>query len=98
MAILDNVPAGVMVMEVVPGSGFTVDTRRDGGRIVAITWHQDIPPGTRGEFVFVARNPASGQIQWKARQRFADGTTTEWAGVEGDRRPASVTRLVASSR
>jgi len=48
------------------------------------------------EFVFFARNPKSGQqIAWKARQRFADGTSADWVGVEGDRRPASVTRLVA---
>jgi hypothetical protein len=32
---------------------------------------------------------------WKAHQRLADGTTNEWVGVEGDRRPASVTRITA---
>jgi hypothetical protein len=32
---------------------------------------------------------------WKARQRFADGTSADWVGVEGDRRPASVTKLIA---
>jgi len=91
-----EVPAGVTITEVVPGNGFTFDTRRESDRIVAITWTQDIPPGARGEFMFVARNPDSGPIAWKARQRFADGTSADWVGVEGDRRPASVTRLIAA--
>lgn len=91
-----DVPPGVTITDVVPGGGFTFDARREGDRIVAITWKQDIPPGARGEFVFIARNPASGQIAWKARQRFADGTSADWIGVEGDRRPASVTRLIAA--
>jgi uncharacterized protein YcnI len=90
-----EIPADVTVTGVLAGSGFTYDTRRAGERIVAITWKQDIKPGEVGEFVFFARNPRSGeQISWKARQRFADGTSADWIGVEGDRRPASVTRLI----
>jgi uncharacterized protein YcnI len=91
-----EIPAGVTVTEVVPGSAYTFDVRREAGRIVGITWKQDIPPGGRADFVFVATNPASGQIAWKARQRFADGTSADWIGVEGDRRPASVTTLTAA--
>jgi uncharacterized protein YcnI len=93
-----EVPPGVTVTEVVPGAGYTFDARREGDRIVAITWTQEIPPGGRGEFVFVARNPASGPIAWKARQRFADGTSADWVGVQGDRRPASMTSLKAAAR
>ena len=90
-----EVPAGVTITEVVSGSGYTFDTKREGDRIVAITWKQEIPPKATGQFVFTARNPRSGQIAWKARQRFADGTSADWVGVEGDRRPASVTQLKA---
>jgi hypothetical protein len=87
----------VTVTEVVAGSDYTFETRREGDRIVAITWEKEIPPRARGEFVFVARNPSSpGPLAWKARQRFADGTSADWAGVEGDRRPASVTTLTVS--
>jgi uncharacterized protein YcnI len=93
-----EVPADVTINEVVPGAAYRYDVRRDGNRIVAITWKQDIPPKASGEFVFLARNPASGQIAWKARQRFADGTSADWIGVEGDRRPASVTKIVAAGR
>lgn len=88
-----EVPADVTITEVVAGSGYTFDARREGDRIVAITWKQEIAPKATGEFVFTARNPRSGQIAWKARQRFADGTSADWVGVEGDRRPASVTQL-----
>ena len=89
-----EVPADVTITEVVAGAGYTFDTRREGDRIVAVTWTRDIPPRASADFVFVARNPRSGQIAWKARQRFADGTSADWVGVEGDRRPASVTKLI----
>ncbi|MBI4266723.1 MAG: DUF1775 domain-containing protein [Acidobacteria bacterium] len=92
-----EVPADMTVTEVVAGSGYTFETRREGNRVVAIIWKQDIPPRAVGEFVFVARNPAKdGPVAWKARQRFADGTSADWVGVEGDRRPAAVTTIVAA--
>jgi len=91
-----EVPAGMTIVEVMSGNGFTFETRRDGSRIVAITWKREIPPKQTAEFVFVARNPQAAQVAWKARQRFADGTSAEWIGVEGDRRPAAVTRLTAA--
>ena len=92
-----EVPADVTVTGVLAGSGFTYDARREGDRIVAITWKQDIKAGEVGEFVFFARNPQAQQIAWKARQRFADGTSADWIGVVGDRRPASVTTLTAAA-
>jgi uncharacterized protein YcnI len=88
-----EIPAGVLVGEVVAGAGYTFDVRREGDRIVAITWKREIPPNQSAEFAFVARNPKAAEIAWKAHQRFADGTSADWAGVLGDRRPASVTRL-----
>ena len=91
-----EVPTGVVVAEVVPGEGYTFDVRREGGRIIAITWKREIPPKQSADFAFVARNPTAAEIAWKARQRFADGTSADWVGVQGDRRPASVTRLTAA--
>ena len=88
-------PAGVTVSDVVPGEGYTFDVRRDGGRIVAITWKREIPPKQMAEFAFVARNPNAAEIAWRARQRFADGTSADWVGVQGDRRPAAVTKLIS---
>ena len=91
-----EVPAGLTVTEVVTGEGYTFDARREGGRIVAITWKREIPPKQTAEFAFVAKNPNAPQVAWKARQRFADGSSADWVGVDGDRRPASVTRLSAA--
>ena len=91
-----EIPAGVVVSEVVAGAGYTFDVRREADRIVAITWKREIPPKQSAEFAFVARNPAAAEIAWKAHQRFADGTSADWVGVPGDRRPASVTRLTAA--
>ncbi len=90
-----EIPADVTVSAVLVGAGYAYDVRREGGRIVAITWKLEIKPAETGEFVFFARNPKAAQIAWKARQRFADGTSADWVGVEGDRRPAAVTRLTA---
>ena len=90
-----EIPADVIVTGVLVGSGYTYEARRDGDRIAAITWKQEIGPAEVAEYVFFARNPKAGTIAWKARQRFADGTSADWAGVEGDRRPASVTKLTA---
>lgn len=90
-----EIPSGVVVREVITGEGYTFDVRREGDRIVAITWKREIPPKQSAEFAFVARNPTVAEVAWKARQRFADGTSADWVGVEGDRRPASVTKLTA---
>jgi uncharacterized protein YcnI len=91
-----EVPADVRVTGVLVGAGYTYEARREGERIVAITWRQEIKPGEYGEFVFFAVNPKAAQISWKAHQRFADGTSAAWVGVEGDRRQASVTQLKTS--
>jgi uncharacterized protein YcnI len=88
-----EVPADVVVSGVLVGAGYTYEVRRENDRIVSITWKQEIKPAEYGEFVFFARNPKAAQIAWKVRQRYADGTSADWVGVEGDRRPASVTKL-----
>jgi uncharacterized protein YcnI len=90
-----EVPADMTVTGVLVGGAYSYDVRREGMRIVAITWKLEIKPGEVAEFVFFARNPKTPQVAWKAHQRYADGTSADWVGVEGDRRPASVTRLVA---
>ena len=92
-AVEIEVPADVRVTGVLVGGGYTYEARREGDRIVVITWTQEIKPGEYGEFVFFAVNPESDAIAWKARQRFADGTSADWVGAQTDRRPASMTLL-----
>ena len=89
-----EIPTGVVVRDVVPGDGYSFEIRRAGDRIVAITWKREIPPKQSAEFPFVASNPNVAELAWKAHQRFDDGTSADWVGVEGDRRPASVTKLI----
>lgn len=96
VAVELEIPQDVTVTGVVVNGAFSYEAKREGNRIVGITWKLDIKPAEVGEFAFFARNPASGQIAWKAHQRFADGTSADWTGVEGDRRPASVTKISAS--
>lgn len=91
-----EVPQGVTVTGVLASGGWTQELKRDGNRIVGITWNMEIKPGEFAEFVFLARNPKEGsQIMWKVRQNYADGTSAEWFGPAGDRRPAAVTKLLA---
>ena len=89
-----EIPADMTVSAVLVGGAYTYDVRREANRIVAITWKLEIKPAETAEFVFFARNPKTTQIAWKARQRLADGTSVDWVGVEGDRRPAAVTKLI----
>ena len=98
VAVELEVPPNVTVTDVPAGGDFKVELKRDGNRIVAITWTREIKPRESAAFAFVAVNPAApGEIAWKAHQRFADGTSADWVGVSGDRRPASVTRIGGST-
>ena len=96
VAVELEVPPDMTIIEVVPGDGYMFETKKEGARIVSITWKREIPPQQTAEFVFTARNPKSEQVTWKAHQLFADGTSADWVGLEGDRRPAAVTRLTGA--
>ena len=80
-----EVPEDVTVANFATPNGWTYDVKRQDGRVVAIRWHMDIEPGEFAEFSFVARNPAkAGQLIWKLREFFADGTVTDYAnGPDG---------------
>ena len=54
----------------------------------------NIPPQEFAEFAFVARNPREGsEIVWTLRQRFADGTVSDWTKGPNGIRPTSKTTL-----
>src|SRR5262245_34081450 len=95
--VILEVPAGVTVLEILPAEGTTSEVAKDGARITTITWKKEIPPKAVAEFAFRARNPGSGDLIWKAHQHFADGTVADWIGPVGDRRPAAITKLIASA-
>ena len=74
-----EVPDGVTVSEVLAPEGATHTEKRQGDRIVAITWTMEIKPQQRAEFVFTAKNPASTtSLTWKVHQRYSDGTVSDW--------------------
>ena len=92
-----DIPQGVIIEGVEPMEGIKADTKREGGRVVSITWTVTIEPGANHEFTFTAKNPSEGtEIAWKAHQRYADGTSSEWVGAAGTRQPAPITKLTAA--
>jgi uncharacterized protein YcnI len=94
-----EVPPGVVVEVISMPMGWKYDVKRQGDRIVAITWTMDIKPGEFAEFGFVARNPREGaQLVWTLRQRFADGTVGDWTKGPQGIRPTAVTRLTPIER
>lgn len=94
-----EVPEGVTLLSASAPDGGKHEIQRQGDRAVSVTWTLDIKPGEAAEFTFVAQNPTSGsEISWKVHQNYADGTSTEWVGPAGDRRPAAVTKLAGGQQ
>jgi uncharacterized protein YcnI len=89
-----EIPEGVIVETLQAPAGWTYDVTRKDDRIVAMTVNANVTPGEFIEVAFVARNPRTGtQIVWTLRQRFADGTVTNWTMGPAGIRPTAVTRL-----
>ena len=89
-----EVPEGVVIEVLATPAGWKYDVRRKDDRIVAITWQMDVKPGEFVEFGFVARNPRDkNELVWTLRQRFADGTVTDWTKGPNGIRPTAVTKL-----
>lgn len=95
-SIVIDVPEGVSINSVEPADGIKADMTRQGGRVTSIMWMVTIEPGASREFSFTATNPTlTSEIVWRAHQRYADGTSSEWVGAAGTRQPAPVTKLTA---
>jgi hypothetical protein len=72
--------------------------KKDGTRIVSITWTREIKQGTFADFRFRARNPAKGQeIQWHAREAMADGSAIDWGGTGAGAKKGPATRLTTTA-
>ncbi len=94
-----EVPAGVVVETLAIPAGWTYELKRQNDRIVAISWKMDIKPGEFAEFAFVARNPRDQtRLVWTLRQRFADGTVTDWTTGPNGTRPTAIVRLTPVAR
>jgi uncharacterized protein YcnI len=88
-------PAGVIVETIQAPAGWKYEVKRQDDRIVSMAIQADVKPGEFIEVAFVARNPRSGnRIVWTLRQRFADGTVTDWTTApNGQVRPTALTQL-----
>jgi uncharacterized protein YcnI len=94
-----EVPDGVTIETLAIPAGWKYQVKRKDDRIVAITWQMDIKPGEFAEFAFVARNPRDKtELVWSLRQRFADGTVTDWTTGPTGTRPTAVTKLAPIAR
>jgi uncharacterized protein YcnI len=93
-----EVPVGVNIVSAEATAPGTYELKRESGRVVTVTWTLTIKPGDIARFSFVAQNPQGGEtIVWKVRQRYADGTSSDWIGPAGTRSPAPVTKLVSAA-
>lgn len=92
-----EVPEGVIIEVLQSPMGWKHEVKRADDRIVAVTWQVNVPPGEFIDVAFVARNPRQGaRIVWTLRQKFADGTVTDWTtDPKGQTRPTAVTQLSA---
>jgi uncharacterized protein YcnI len=91
-------PAGVIVEVIQAPSGWKYELKRQDDRIVSMSIQADVKPGEFIEVGFVARNPRNGErIVWTLRQRFADGTVTDWTNGPNGIRPTAVTQLMPST-
>ena len=89
-----EVPDGVTVANFATPAGWTYEVKRQEGRIVAIRWRMDIKPGEFAEFSFVARNPQNaGQLIWKLREFFADGSVTDFTNGPDGIYPGAIVKL-----
>lgn len=89
-----DVPEGVIVEAVAMPNGWKHELKRQGDRITGIVWTLSIPPGEFVEFSFVARNPRDkAEVVWQLRQRFADGTVSDWTKGPNGIRSTSMTKL-----
>jgi uncharacterized protein YcnI len=89
-----DIPEGVIVEVVAMPNGWKHELKRQGDRITGIVWTLNIPPGEFVEFSFVARNPRDkAEVIWQLRQRFADGTVSDWTKGPNGIRSTSMTKL-----
>ena len=78
-SVVLEVPDGVTILKVADAEGMKHEETKTGDRITTITWTREIKPRESAEFVFTAKNPATGaQIVWKVHQHYADGTVSDW--------------------
>jgi uncharacterized protein YcnI len=94
-----ELPPNITFVSVGAPVGHTYELKKSADRVTSVVWSMRIGPGEFAEFAFVARNPqAAEDLVWRATQRFADGTSTQWSGAPGTKQPAPTTKLSTAPR
>jgi uncharacterized protein YcnI len=90
-----KLPAGVTFALAEQVAGWRVKVVKSGSAIGELRWRGGpVPPGGYAELRFIARNPVKqGRVQWKALQRYSDGSVVRWIGAAGGDFPAPATTL-----
>lgn len=94
-----RLPAGITLTFVEAAPGWRTKVVRSGSEVGQIRWRAGrVPPGGYAELHFIARNPVkTGTVQFKALQRYDDGTVVRWIGASSSETPAPTTRLSESA-
>jgi len=94
-----KLPAGVTFALAEQVSGWRVKVVKSGSAISELRWRGGpVPPGGYAELRFIARNPVKiGRVEWKALQRYSDGSVVRWIGAASSEFPAPATTLSESA-
>ena len=94
-----KLPAGITFALAEQVAGWRVKVVKSGSAISELRWRGGpVPAGGYAELRFIARNPVKvGRVQWKALQRYADGSVVRWIGAAGGDFPAPATTLSESA-
>ncbi len=94
-----RMPAGIAFALVEASPGWRTQIVKRGSAIAELRWRSGrVPPGGYAELHFIARNPVrTGALQWKALQRYDDGSVARWIGSPSSDQPAPMTRLSESA-
>jgi uncharacterized protein YcnI len=93
-----DIPDGVAVTDVAKPAAGGFTTKKDGDRIVQITWQVDVQPTKYLALPFTARNPQGTELRWTLHQHLSDGSVVEWSDKPGAKEKGSVTKLVAPTQ
>jgi uncharacterized protein YcnI len=94
-----DLPDGVMVTDVAKPAVGSVTTKKNGDRIVQITWQVDVQPSKYLALPFTAKNPQAGtELRWTLHQHLSDGSVVDWSDKPGSREKGPVTKLVAPTQ
>lgn len=89
-----DIHEGVIFETIAVPAGWKYELKRTGERVSGIVWTVNVPAGEFLELSFVARNPRDKtEVVWQLRQRFSDGTVSDWTKGPNGVRPTSMTKL-----